>query len=167
MQLLKLWEADLQKAFVLYQKFDEDENGFMNEAYEIGIDEFSDFVQRRKDNSLRGVNMRPGRAQSTDYILEDNGNDIGIFKLRHYLNGVLRNGAGHIGFGIAEKYRNQGYATKSLGMLIELAKTIVPEDELYMACYKTNEASLKTQMKFGAYIHHEDEEEFYTRIKIK
>ena len=166
MQLIKLWEADLEKAFDLYQQFDEDENGFMNEAYGISYEEFPNFVQRRKDNSY-GINMRPGRAKSTDYILEDNGLYVGIFKLRHYLNDALRSGAGHIGFGIVEKYRNQGYASKGLGLMIDIAKTIVPEEELYMACYKTNEASLKTQMKHGAYIHHEDEEEFYTRIKIK
>ena len=85
------------------------------------------------------------------------------------------NGYLHIGhaksiclnFGIAKKYRNKGYAAKGLGMLIEIAKDIVPEDELYMACYKTNEASLKTQMKYGAYIHHEDEIDYFTRIKIR
>ena len=166
MKLIKLWEADFEKVFELYQQFDEDENGFMNKAYGIPFDEFPAFVQQRKNNSL-GINMRPGRAKSTDYILEDNGVYVGIFKLRHYLNDVLRNGAGHIGFGIAEKYRKQGYATKGLGMLIDIAKSIVLEDELYMACYKTNIASLKTQMKHGAYIHHEDDEEFYTRIRIK
>lgn len=166
MKLIKIWEADLIKTYELYQQFDEDENGFMNEAYGITIEEFPAFVQRRKDNSL-GINMRSGRAQSTDYILEDNGNYVGIFKLRHYLNDVLRNGSGHIGFGIAKQYRNKGYATKGLGMLIEIAKNIVPEDELYMACYKTNEASLKTQMKYDAYIHHEDEIDYFTRIKIR
>jgi len=84
MKLLKIWEADLTKTYKLYQQFDEDENGFVNEAYGITFEEFPAFVQRRKDNSL-GINMRPGRAQSTDYILEDNGNYVGIFKLRHYL----------------------------------------------------------------------------------
>ena len=78
MQLIKLWEADLEKAFDLYQQFDEDENGFMNEAYGISYEEFPNFVQRRKDNSY-GINMRPGRAKSTDYILEDNGLYVGIF----------------------------------------------------------------------------------------
>lgn len=166
MKLIKLWEADLKKAYDLYQTFPEEENGFMNEAYGLAFDEFPSFVERRKNNAF-GINMRPGRAQSTDFILEDQGNYIGIFKLRHYLNDVLRDGSGHIGFGITKKYRGQGYASKGLSLLIDIAKEIVPEDELYMAVYKTNTASLKIQMKHGAYIHHEDEQDYFTRIKIK
>ena len=34
-----------------------------------------------------------------------------------------------------------------------------------MSVSKKNPASLRVQMKNGAYIHHEDEEEFYTRIR--
>lgn len=41
----------------------------------------------------------------------------------------------------------------------------LPEDEIYMSVHKDNPASLKVQLKNGAYIHHEDEKEFYTRVK--
>lgn len=39
------------------------------------------------------------------------------------------------------------------------------EDEIYLSVHKENIASLKAQLKNGAYIHHEDEKEYYTRIK--
>ena len=42
---------------------------------------------------------------------------------------------------------------------------MIREDEIYMSVHKDNPASLKVQMKNGAYIHHEDEQEIYTRIK--
>lgn len=165
MQLIKLWEADLKKAYELYQTLPEEENGFMNEAYGLTFEEFPTFVQKRKDYSM-GLNMRPGRVKSSDYILEDEGNYVGLFKLRHQLNETLIDGAGHIGFGISKDYRGKGYASKGLALLIGIAKEIVPEDELYMAVYKDNQASLKTQLKNGAYIHHEDDLEYFTRIKI-
>ena len=47
----------------------------------------------------------------------------------------------------------------------EKAWEIIPEDEIYLSVSKKNPASLRVQMKNGAYIHHEDEKEFYTRIR--
>jgi hypothetical protein len=42
---------------------------------------------------------------------------------------------------------------------------MIKEDEIYMSVHKDNPASLRVQIKNGAYVHHEDEKEFYTRIK--
>ena len=38
--------------------------------------------------------------------------------------------------------------------------------EVYMSVNKDNPASLRVQMKNGAYIHHENEKEFFTRINL-
>ena len=38
------------------------------------------------------------------------------------------------------------------------------EDELYLSVNKSNPASLRVQLHNGAYIHHEDDEHYYTRI---
>lgn len=46
-----------------------------------------------------------------------------------------------------------------------MVKDLIPEDEIYMAVHKENVGSLKAQLANGAYIHHEDENEYYTRIK--
>ena len=71
----------------------------------------------------------------TVYILEnEDGEYVGIFNFRHCLNDFLRNGPGHIGYGIGPKY------------------------------HKDNPASLRVQMKNGAYIHGETEQEYLTRI---
>lgn len=58
-----------------------------------------------------------------------------------------------------------GGCAKGLALTIEKAKAIIPEDEIYLSVHKENIASLKAQLKNGAYIHHEDEKEYYTRIK--
>ena len=42
--------------------------------------------------------------------------------------------------------------------------TGTPEDEIYLEVNKDNPASLRVQMKCGAYIHHEDGEHCYMRV---
>ena len=59
----------------------------------------------------------------------------------------------------------KGYATEGLRLTIQKAWEIIDEDEIYMSVNKNNPASLRVQIKNGAYIHHEDDKEFYTRIK--
>ena len=87
--------------------------------------------------------------------------------MRHYLNDALRSGGGHIGYGIRDKYRGRGYATKGLALTIEKARELVAEDELYLSVHKDNPASLRVQEKNGAYIHHSYENEYYTRIPLE
>ena len=91
----------------------------------------------------------------------------GLFRVRHYLNDALRSGGGHIGYGIRDQYRGRGYATKGLALTIEKARDLVAEDELYLSVHKDNPASLRVQEKNGAYIHHSDEKEYYTRIPLE
>lgn len=89
-----------------------------------------------------------------------------MFKLRHYLNEHLINGAGHIGYGTRKGYQGKGYATKGLALMIEEAKKVIKEDEIYLSVHKDNLSSLKVQQNNGAYIDHEDDVEYYTRIKF-
>ena len=67
--------------------------------------------------------------------------------MRHYLNDALRSGGGHIGYGIRDKYRGRGYATKGLALTIEKARELVAEDELYLSVHNDNPASLRVQEK--------------------
>lgn len=65
------------------------------------------------------------------------------------------------------KVPGKGYAAKGLEMLLEIARKIVPEEEIYLSVHKDNLASLNVQKKNGAYIHHENEAEYFTRIPLK
>lgn len=114
-----------------------------------------------------GIDLPNGYVPETYYFLWDDSNIVGLFKIRHYLTDNLRNGAGHIGYGIHKNYRGKGYATKGLRLAIEKAKDIVKENEIYLSVHIDNPASLKVQLNNGAYIHHSDEKEHYTRIKIR
>ena len=122
------------------------------------------YVKCREERS-RSVGLPEAYVPDTVYVLEDDqGNYVGIFNLRHYLNDALRNGAGHIGYGIRKEYRGKGYASAGLALVLEEARKIVPEDEICFSVNKDNPASLKVQLKNGARIDHEDEKEYYTRI---
>ena len=151
MKLIKLWEADFDRAYELQNTFVQDENGFINAAYGFSREEFQEYVKLRKQNS-EGVNLPEGFVPDTVYLLETEG---------------LIHGAGHIGYGISPKYRGKGYAAKGLEMLLEIARKIVPEEEIYLSVHKDNLASLNVQKKNGAYIHHENEAEYFTRIPLK
>lgn len=89
-----------------------------------------------------------------------------LFHLRHRLTDALRNGSSHIGYGIRDSYRGKGYATEGLRLAIKEARKIIPETEVYLDVNKDNPASLQVQLKNGAYIHHEDEKKYYTRIAL-
>lgn len=62
----------------------------------------------------------------------------------------------HNGYCINKNYRGKGYATKGLALAIEKAKQVIKEGEIYFSVHIDN----------AAYIHHSDEKEHYTRIKI-
>lgn len=100
MRLIPLWEADEERAYDLQKSFAPNENGFVNGAYGLSRQAFSKFVQLRKRNS-QGLDLPEGHVPDTVYVLEDDSEGyVGIVKLRHRLNDALRQGAGHIGYGI-------------------------------------------------------------------
>ena len=168
--MLEIRELNWQDADAIYQVFKdlpEDENGFMNPYHGIDKETFMHEIMTKLINIANGINLKPGYVPQTYYFLWEENHIVGVYKLRHYLNEHLRNGSGHIGYGILPAYRNQGYAKKGLALLLEIAKDVIREDEIYMASHKDNPASLHVQLANGAYIHHDDEEEVYTRIPIK
>ena len=104
--------------------------------------------------------MPEGHVPDTVYVLEDDSEGyVGIVKLRHRLNDALRQGAGHIGYGIRKEYRDRGYATAALSLALD-------EDEIYLSVRKDNPASLKVQLRNGARVDHESGEEYFTRIPL-
>lgn len=159
------WE-DIEQEYVFTTEQPEDENGFTNKYEGVSREEFEKVVLPRLINNSKGIDLPEGHVPGTEYFLWDDDEIVGLFRIRHELNDFLREGAGHIGYGIKKEYRGKGYATKGLALTIEKAKEIIKEDEIYMSVHKDNPASLQVQLKNGAYIHHEDDKEYYTRIKL-
>ena len=166
--MLYLKELNLEDAAEEYACLQEipAENGFYNPCYGMDYEDFVATAIPRYFETSKGVGLKPGYVPDTWYLLWDDGKAVGLFKLRHYLNETLRNGGGHIGYGVRKGFRGRGYGTRGLAMMIEKARAVIPEDEIYMSVNKDNPASLKVMLNNGAYIHHEDEEEYFTRIKL-
>lgn len=166
--MLYLKELNLEDAAEEYACLQElpEENGFYNFCCGLTYEAFvSEAIPRHGDMS-KGVGLKPGYVPETWFILWDDGRAVGLFKLRHYLNDALRNGGGHIDYGVRRGERGKGYGTRGLAMMIEKARAVIPEDAIYMSVRKDNPASLKVMLNNGAFIHHEDEKEYYTRIKL-
>ena len=157
---------DAKKEYTAITSIPEDENGFENKFYNVSFEDFVNEVIPTCEKQSKGIDLKPNRVAQNYYFLWDNDEIVGLFKVRKKLNDSLRDGAGHIGYGIIKKYRNKGYATSGLKLVIELIKDEIEEDEIYMSVNKDNPYSLKTQLNCGAYIFSENEDHYFTRIKI-
>ena len=164
MELIRVQDSDYEKTYELYMSFDQNENGYINSVYGFDYEQFLDWIEMKAKWS-EGKALPEGFVPDTTYVLCHKGVYVGVFNLRHELNDFLREGPGHIGYCISKKYRGQSYATIGLGMALEKAKER-GITEAYLSVNKTNPASLQVMLKNGAYIHHEDEEEYYTRIPL-
>lgn len=157
---------DIEKEYDLIKSIPEYENGFTNPDCGCTKEEFKNDILPRYINYSKGIGLKEGYVPSTELFLWVGDRIVGLFRIRHFLNQALANGAGHIGYAIRKEFRGKGYATEGLRLAVEKAKQIIKEDEIYLSVHKDNPASLKVQLKNGAYIHHQDEKEYYTRIKI-
>ena len=60
--------------------------------------------------------------------------------------------------------RGHGYGTTGLNLTLDIARGIVPEDEIYLRVNKDNIASQKVMLKNGARMTGEDKSHFFMRI---
>ena len=144
-----------------------EENGFINQAYGMTYEAFVNEFLPQCEKFAKGVELPMGYVPSCCYILFEDEMAVGVFKLRPVMNDVLRRGSGHIGYGIRRSYRGRGLGKAGLALLLQIAAPLIDEDEAYLSVNKTNLASLRVMLANGAYIHHEDEEKYYTRIPLK
>lgn len=159
--------ADARKEHDFFQQLPA-ENGFINPYEHTSFEVFcSEGIPQRMASS-RGEGLKPDHVPDTYYFLWDDDTIVGLFKVRPVLNDSLRNGSGHVGYGIHPAYRRRGYATKGLALVVHLLKSLTEftDDEIYLSCSLNNTGSLHTMLKNGGYIHHSDAEEHYVRIKV-
>lgn len=84
----------------------------------------------------------------TFFAIDNHDKIVGIIDLRHSLNDFLIN-FGHSGYSVRPSERKQGYATKMLSLIIDVAKEAgLPS--LQLSVERSNEPSIKTILKNGA-----------------
>ena len=134
----------------------EDENGLTNPYHGVSFEEYVKRVLPALISYEHPANMPDWFVPESRYYLWDESRLVGEFRIRHYLTEALRNGAGHIGYSIRDSMRGKGYGTEGLRLTLEIAKGIVPEEEIYLRVNRDNIASQKVMLKNGAYLAGED-----------
>ncbi|MBO4386312.1 MAG: GNAT family N-acetyltransferase [Treponema sp.] len=142
----------------------EDENGLTNEFNGVSFEDYKKTVLPKLMSYEHPTNMPDWFVPETYYYLWADGVLVGEFRIRHHLTEALKNGSGHIGYSIAKQYRGKGYATIGLKKTLELAKRIVPEQEIYLRVNKDNIASLKVMEKNGGKVVGEDSGHYFVRV---
>lgn len=157
--------ADMVEQWKFTTALPANENGFTNPYEGVSFEAYKDSVLPELMMHETPVNMPDWFVPETFYYLWNEDALIGEFRIRHHLTDTLKSGAGHIGYGIKKEFRGRGYGTKGLALALELAKKIVPEDEIYLRVLKTNIPSYRAIMRNGAYIAKEDDTHYLLRIK--
>ena len=164
--LKKINFEDRKEEYLFIKRLPEDENGFLNPFYNESEDSFYKAIIPRLINYSNGINLAPLKVPETYFFLWDDNKIVGLFKVRHYLDENLVISGGHVSYGILKEYRNMGYATTGLKLVIQKCKDIIKEDYIYMSLHKDNYYSLKVMLNCGAYVYSETENEYLTKIKI-
>lgn len=142
-----------------------DENGLTNPYEGITFEEYENVVLPELMMHENPVDMPEWFVPETYYYLWDAQALLGEYRIRHYLTEALKAGAGHIGYSIKREFRGRGYGSKGLALALDLAREIVPEDEIYLRVLKNNIPSFKAISNNGAYIAGEDETHYLMRVK--
>ena len=156
---------DLEKEWLFVKNMPEDENGLTNQWHSISREDFEKTALPDMIRYSKGIDLPDWMVPETFYFLWKDENIIGQFRIRHYLNDALREGAGHIGQFIGKEYRGKGYGTAGLRLMLNEARKIVPEDEIYLRVNKNNPASLHVMLNNSGKVVGEDDTHYFVRIK--
>ena len=165
LELRKMNLLDIKEQWEYVTALPKDENGLTNPYEGITFEEYETTVLPELMMHENPVGMPEWFVPETYYYLWDGEVLVGEYRIRHYLTEALKVGAGHIGYSIKKEFRGRGYGTKGLAMVLDIAREIVPENEIYLRVLKNNIPSFKSITNNGAYIVDEDETHYLMRVK--
>lgn len=165
LELRKMNLQDIKEQWEYVTALPKDENGLTNPYEGITFEEYEVTVLPELMMYENPVGMPEWFVPETYYYLWDEQVLVGEYRIRHYLTEALKIGGGHIGYSIKKEFRGRGYGSKGLALALELAREIVPEDEIYLRVLKSNIPSFKAISSNGAYIAGEDETHYLMRVK--
>lgn len=103
----------------------------------------------RLDRLAKGVDLNENQLQTiTLWLVQDEKEVVGVFRLRPHLNDLYRQVGGHIGYDIAPAHRGKGYGTRLLALGLEEAKRR-GLTRLFLTCNADNVASARIIEKNG------------------
>ena len=118
------------------------ENGFGGTPVATGEQTLEGYLQRCI-NMTDAARLQPGYVpQTVFWVIDENGEAIGMVRVRHYLNDKLRDQGGHIGYYIRRDKRNKGYGKQVLQQALEQLRKI-GEQRALLTVDMDNIASIK------------------------
>lgn len=165
LELRKMNLKDKKEQWEYITALPTDENGLTNPYEGITFEEYENTALPELMMHENPVDMPEWFVPETYYYLWDDQVLLGEYRIRHYLTETLKSGSGHIGYSIKREFRGKGYGSKGLALALDLAREIVPEDEIYLRVLKNNIPSFKAISNNGAYIAGEDETHYLMRVK--
>jgi predicted acetyltransferase len=155
---LKLVKLDYSYRKQLFDMMDEwSETGEKIVPYSIRKNDYRDF-----DTYIKGFanenREEAGHVPGTTLFCLDTDRNlfIGAVNIRHYLNEALLLNGGHIGDGIRPSERRKGYATKMIGLALEVCRSL-GISKVLMVCDKENIGSAKSIINNGGILENEIE----------
>ena len=151
LELRKLSIHDGRDIYEMLQEIPSEENGLLNKANGLTFEEYKEWlVKKQKDSDQEGL-VDGWKVPYTTFWLYDDDVPVGFGSVRHFLTEALSKIGGHIGYGIAPRFRGKGYGKEILKLLIEQAKEIGIEKAL-VTIYLDNEASKAVALANGGVI---------------
>ncbi|MDR6978462.1 putative acetyltransferase [Streptomyces sp. 3330] len=109
---------------------------------------FAAWVERLRQQSDRSMALGEGRVHATHWWIVDGDSYLGAVDLRHYLNALLLDVGGHIGYSIRPSFRRRGVATWALGAVLPEARAI-GLDRVLVTCDDGNIGSARSIERNG------------------
>ncbi|WP_225849023.1 GNAT family N-acetyltransferase [Streptomyces sp. HPF1205] len=104
---------------------------------------FESWAERLRQQSDRSLPVGEGRVHATHWWIVEGGTYLGAIDLRHYLNALLLEGGGHIGYSVRPSARRRGLATWALGAVLLQAPSL-GLDRVLLTCDDGNVGSART-----------------------
>lgn len=111
-------------------------------------EEFASWVEQLRQQSDRSLPVGEGGVHATYWWIVDGETYLGAIDLRHYLNPILLEVGGHIGYSIRPSARRQGLATWALGEVL-LKAPALGLDRVLLTCDDGNVGSARTIESHG------------------
>lgn len=164
-ELRKLSVDDGMEIYAMLQEIPKEENGLINKANGLSFEEYKTWLKGKYADSTQIGLVDGWKVPSTTYWLYADGKPVGFGSVRHFLTDALCKAGGHIGYGIAPKYRGKGYGKKILALLLEEARQL-GIDKVLLTIQLDNAVSKAVALANDGVIAKQTDERIYVWIDI-
>lgn len=167
-ELRELSEKDETAFFAGMREWSDGDRSWYTFAWNPGMSYVELLTVLRRERI--GLDLAPGRVPHTMLYGFLDGVIVGRVSVRHVLNDNLRHRGGHIGYSVAPRFRNRGYASEMFRLGLEYCRSLGLV-EILITCGDTNVPSIRMIEKAGGTltdrIHDEVNQETIRRYALK